>query len=213
MRGLLSVSICLLLFCCSCSPSVTRGCRKGEIQRIDKELLPPMADATNQLLKYNMTVDFMRKHFSGMLLVKQTGEDTCRILFNTHFGLSLFDLEITRDSLLVHHCIEPLKKNKILSLLQRDFSVLFGLNLKKENEVIVYSCTQPQTDTVYRFVTPGMNSYYRKNNLSGGVQEIRFGSGLRKTTFRILPDSTGQETSIRVRHTGLRLSIGLDRLK
>lgn len=212
MKSLLSVSFCFLLLCCSCASSITKGCRKSGEQRLNKELLSPMVDASDRLCKYNMTVDFMRKHFSGMLLVKQTGTGTYRTLFSTHFGLSLFDLEISSDSLLVHYCVEPLKKKKILNLLRRDFSVLLGLNLKQENDVIVYSCTQPQSDLIYRLTAPGFNDYYRMNKTTGRTQEIRLGSGLRKITFRALPDSAGKE-NIRIHHTGLKLLIGLEILK
>lgn len=209
MKSLLSVSLCFLLICCSCAPSITRECRKGGTLLIEKEQLPPMVDASARLCKYNMTIDFMRKHFSGLLLVKETETGTYRTLFSTHFGLSLFDLEIGADSLIVHHCIEPLNKKKILNLFYRDFSVLFGLNIQPEIKAIVYNCTNPQTDIVYKLLIPGFKGYYRMNNTGGHIREIKLGSGLRKTTFRFLPDNSGKE-AIRIRHTGLRLSIGLD---
>lgn len=209
MKSLLSASLCLLLACCSCAPSITRECRKGETVSAAKGQFPPMIDASSRLCKYNMTIDFMRKHFSGLLLVKETEAGTYRTLFSTHFGLSLFDLEIGSDSLTVHHCIEPLNKKKILSLFYRDFSVLFGLNIPPENKAIVYNCTNPQADIVYKLSTPGFNGYYRIDGVENRMREIKLGSGLRKTTFRSFPDSSGQET-IRIRHTGLKLSIGLD---
>lgn len=211
MKSLLSVSICLLLFCCSCAPSITKDCRKGETLLIGKEQLPPMVDASGQLRKYNMTIDFMRKHFSGMLLVKETATGTYRTLFSTHFGLSLFDLEVGTDSLTVHHCIEPLNKKKILNLFYRDFSVLLGLNIPSQSKATVYICPKPPTGIVYKLSAPRSKGYYRIDTSTGLVEQIKLGSGLRKTTFRSQPDSTGQQ-SIRIRHTGLKLSIGLDAL-
>lgn len=212
MRSLLSVSLCLLLMCTACAPSITKGCRKGDVQEVGKERLSPMIDASARLCKYNMTIDFMRKHFSGLLLVKETEAGTYRTLFSTHFGLSLFDLEIGSDTLIVHHCIEPLNKRKILALFQRDFSVLLGLNLQSGNEAIRYTCMKPQTDVVYKLSTPGFRGYYRMNEATGCIQEIRLGSGLRKTVFRLLPPAAGTQ-AIRIKHTGLRLSIGLDAIQ
>lgn len=188
MRSLLSVSLCLLLLCCSCAPSITKG-RKGSMQPVATTQLPPLIDASAGLRKYNMTVDFMRKHFSGLLLVKETSADTCRVLFSTHFGLSLFDFEISRDTLLVHHCIAPLKKKKILHLLRQDFSILLGLT------------------------PPTRRLSYRQAADTGRLQEIRFGSGLGKTTFLVIPDSVRQEAAIQIRHTGFRLQIGLEEIK
>jgi hypothetical protein len=130
MNYLLFLNISLLLCITSCSPSITKELRKEE--HAYGEQLPPLIDASSRLRKYNMTVDVMKKHFSGLLLIKQTGNDTYRTLFSAHFGLSVFDFEVAADSLHVHHCIEPLQKKKLLSLLHEDFSVLFGLDMQKK---------------------------------------------------------------------------------
>lgn len=212
MRNLLSVSLCFLLLACSCAPSLTKGCRKGEPVWLAKEEIPPMLPLSDRMQKYTMTIDFMRKHFSGLLVVKQTQSGTCRILFSTHFGLSLFDLEIGRDSLQVHHCIEPLNKKKILNLLGRDFTVLSGFSFGKVNKAIPYICTDSPDRKIYYVEGTSIKGYYRKDLPDGQVREIRIGSGLRKTTFRSQPGTTGKPTSFRIRHTGLRLSIGLDAL-
>ena len=212
MKSLLSVSLLFLLACCSCTPSIVRKCAKVETQAVGKEHLPPMMDASGRLCKFNMTIDFMRKHFSGLLLVKETETGTYRTLFSTHFGMSLFDLEIGADSLIVHHCSEPLNKKKILSLFDRDFSILLGLNIQAGQEATVYKCPEQGDDVVYKLSVPQFKGYYRKSNDTGRMLEIRSGSGLRKTTFHSFPDSLGKQT-IRIRHSGLKLSIGLDMLQ
>lgn len=212
MKNLLSVSLCFLLLSCACAPSLTKGCRKGAPRLLAKEELPAMVPLSNRIRTYNMTIDFMRKHFSGLLVAKQTQAGTCRILFSTHFGLSLLDLEIGRDSMQVHHCIEPLNKKKILDLLGRDFSVLFGFSLEEENRAVPYLCAKFPYREIYYIETPAFKGYYWKDKPTGRLQEIRIGSGLRKTTFRSTPGPDGNATSIRIRHTGLRLSIGLDPL-
>lgn len=172
-----------------------------------------MVDASSRLCKYNMTVDFMRKHFSGLLLVKETPAGTYRTLFSTHFGLSLFDFEIGRDTLIVHHCVAPLKKKKILRLLQKDFSILFGLNLLPEEKALVYTCpASPALPLVYRFISDGSRCYYRLSATTGKVREIHLGSGQGKTTFLALADSTGQGGTIRIRYMGMGLKIGLEEL-
>ena len=213
MRSLLSVSLCLLLVCSACAPSLTRGCRKEGRQLVRKEQLPPMVDASGHLCKYNMTVDFMRKHFSGLLLVRETANGTYRTLFSTHFGLSLFDLEIGRDTLIVHRCIEPLNKKKILTLFRSDFAVLFGLNLHPENEAILYTCPASPVGSVYRLTTPGAKGYYAIDRQTGALTAIRIGSGLWKTSFSVLPADSPQSPVIRIRHSGLKLSIGLEKLE
>ena len=211
MRNLLFVSLCLLVACSSCAPSITRGLREGPVQSVRKEQLPPMAQTNGTLLKYNMIFDFMKKHFSGMLLVKQTDTNTIRTLFSTHFGLSLFDFEINKDTLIVHHCIEPLQKKNVLSLLQKDLSILFGLNLQDLHEATVYTGSRDNTKIVYRLDNPDI--FYRKNLDSNTLEQIKTGRGFGKTYFRLLPGEKDNGNSILIRHPLLRLSIQLEPLK
>ena len=134
MKYLLFLSIWLLLVT-SCSPSLVKGFHREGKQLVGKEQLPPMIEAS-QLSRYSMTIDFRDKHFSGLLLIKQTVDKSYRIVLSTHFGLSIFDFELSPDTFIVHHCAEPLQKKKLLSLLHLDFAVLLGLNLKEENKAI-----------------------------------------------------------------------------
>lgn len=142
-----------------------------------------------------------------MLLVKQTDSNTIRTLFSTHFGLSLFDFEINKDTLIVHHCIEPLQKKNVLSLLQKDLSILFGLNLEDLHKATVYSDSRDNAEIVYRLDNPDI--FYRKNLTSEKLEQIKTGRGFGKTFFRVLPD----ENSILIRHPLLRLSIQLEPLE
>lgn len=210
MKSLLSVSLCLVLLLPSCAPSLTKGMRQTGTQPVCRGGLPVMLETTGGLQKYNMTIDFMKKHFSGLLLVKQTAPGTYRTLFSTHFGLSLFDFEITADSLQVHHCIEPMRKKKLLSLLHRDFSVLLGLNLPVIPSVAeLYTAPSSPADTVFYVPSPASaKGYYLQKDRR--MAEIRLGRGLGKTTFTGQPDAA--TPSFCIRHTGLRLAIGLEPL-
>ena len=71
----------LLFILLSCSHRVT-----GEATA-----LPPILQAEAQSQKYNLQLDFMKHHFSGMLIVRQMPDNEIRILGSTYFGLSLFD--------------------------------------------------------------------------------------------------------------------------
>lgn len=80
----------LLFILLSCSHRVT-----GEATA-----LPPILQAEAQSQKYNLQLDFMKHHFSGMLIVRQMPDNEIRILGSTYFGLSLFDFSLHR--LLLH---------------------------------------------------------------------------------------------------------------
>ena len=211
MKNLLFVSLCLCLACASCAPSITRGLRKGNLQTIQKDEISSMVVTNGELLKYNMIFDLMKKHFSGMLLVKQIDDHSIRALFSTHFGLSLFDLEIGKDTFIVHHCIEPLQKKGLLSLLQKDLSILFGLNLLPSNEVTVYSSTSGKSDAIaYRLNDAKV--FYRKTLDSKRPEQIKAGRGFGKAIFQLLPEEDTSKSIIQIKHPVLRLSIQLESL-
>ena len=210
MKSLLFVSICLIVVCCSCAPSITRGFQKSKTQTVSKEEISSLIHSDGKLLKYNMIIDFMKKHFSGMLLIKQIDKHSVRTLFSTHFGLSLFDLEIRRDTLIVHHCIEPLQRKSLLSLLQKDLNILFGLNLLSTNEVTVYIPTSSDNEILYRLNDSKI--FYRKDLVSDHLKQIKAGKGFGKTIFRLIPDTLTAKEKIQINHPRLRLSIQLETL-
>ena len=82
----------LLFILLSCSHRVT-----GEATA-----LPPILQAEAQSQKYNLQLDFMKHHFSGMLIVRQMPDNEIRILGSTYFGLSLFDFSLHCDTFIVN---------------------------------------------------------------------------------------------------------------
>ena len=89
----------LLFILLSCSHRVT-----GEATA-----LPPILQAEAQSQKYNLQLDFMKHHFSGMLIVRQMPDNEIRILGSTYFGLSLFDFSLHCDTFIVNSCMEPMR--------------------------------------------------------------------------------------------------------
>ena len=92
----------------------------------------PIICAEEYSQKYNMQLDFMKHHFSGLLIVRKLPDNEIRILASTYFGLSLFDFSLRENEFHVNSCIEPMKKKKMLLLLETDFKNLFlsGKNIR-----------------------------------------------------------------------------------
>ena len=121
-RSLRFVSLTVLLFLgiqvqTSCSPRIS-----GEGSTV-----PPVIELTQgeESQKYNIQLDFMKHHMSGMLIVRRMPDNEIRIVASTYFGLSLFDFSLHDDQFNVNSCIEPMKKEKVLKLLEMDFRRLF----------------------------------------------------------------------------------------
>lgn len=107
-----------------------------------------------------------------------------RILASTYFGLSLFDFSLRENEFHVNSCIEPMKKKKILLLLETDFKNLFlsGKNIR----------IKKKSSTFEKRVT---------------------GRGFGKSVFYLSEFTSGHPKQIKIKHPWLRLSIQLDKLK
>lgn len=115
--------------------------------------IPPIICAKEYSQKYNMQLDFMKHHFSGLLIVRKLPENEIRILASTYFGLSLFDLSLRGDEFHVNSCIEPMKKKKILKLLETDFKNLFsnGTNIRIRKKAVPLKKEFQAKDSVKRY--------------------------------------------------------------
>lgn len=164
-----------LLLCTSCASSKT-------VNAVDST--SPIINAQEQSQKYNMQLDFMKHHLSGMLIVRRLPDDEIRILATTYFGLSLFDFSLQDDEFRVNSCMEPMKKKKILQLLETDFKSLF-LNQKN----------------------------IRIKEKSKTSEERTTGRGFGKSVFHLSEFVAEGPEQIRIRHPWLRLSIQLNKLK
>lgn len=121
-RSLRFVSLMVLLFLwiqiqTSCSPRMS-----GEGSTVLPAIELTQGESSQ---KYNIQLDFMKHHMSGMLIVRRMPDNEIRIVASTYFGLSLFDFSLRNDQFTVNSCIEPMKKEKVLKLLEMDFRRLF----------------------------------------------------------------------------------------
>lgn len=146
--------------------------------------LAPVVAVDTALCTYNMQFDFMRHHFSGLLAVRRQGNGEVRMVGTSYFGPSLFDFSLKGDSFVVNHCIDPLRKEKLLLLLKRDFGQLFLGHGKG-----------------------------RLRKSVPGREKRTEGRGIGKAVYDIAYSPEGKADSVRIRHPFLRLTIRLNILK
>lgn len=180
-RSLRFVSLSVLFFLIvqlqtSCSPRIS-----GEGSTV-----PPAIELTagEGSQKYNIQLDFMKHHFSGMLIVRRMPENEIRILASTYFGLSLFDFSLRREDFLVNSCVAPMQKEKVLKLLEMDFKHLFlsgkGIRVRTSKD--------------------------------GAIEKRTSGKGFGKSIVSIAGETQGDPEQVRIRHPWIRLTIQLDKL-
>lgn len=190
-RSLRFASLSVLLFLLmqlqtSCSPRIS-----GE-----GSVIPPAIElkAGECSQKYNIQLDFMKHHFSGMLIVRRMAGNEIRILAATHFGLSLFDFSLCGDQFKVNSCIAPIQKEKVLKLLEMDFKHLFlnrkGIRVKTNNK-----------------------SSSKKGESNHPYTEKRTtGKGFGKSILTIIGETPGNPATVKIKHPWIRLTIQLDKL-
>lgn len=142
--------------------------------------LPTLAEQTQ---KYNLQLDFLKHHFSGLLVARRLPDNEIRILASTYFGLSLFDFSLREDTFRVNHCVEPMRKEKILRLLESDLKSLFlG------------------------------NPAARVRKREGMPERRTSGRGFGRTVMTLGGDTGEEAGAIRIRHPWIRLTLQVNPL-
>ena len=181
-RSLRFVSLTVLLFLgiqvqTSCSPRIS-----GEGSTV-----PPVIELTQgeESQKYNIQLDFMKHHMSGMLIVRRMPDNEIRIVASTYFGVkAFFDFSLHDDQFNVNSCIEPMKKEKVLKLLEMDFRQFVLKWKRRPCEATKDNATQKRTS----------------------------GKGFGKSVVYITDDTPGDPAQIKIKHPWIRLTIRLDKL-
>lgn len=145
--------------------------------------LPPIVKLDSLSQKYNIQIDFMKHHFSGLLIVRKMDDHEIRILSSSYFGMSLFDFSFQNDKFIINSCLEPLRKKKILNLLEMDFKNVFltGKNSKRKEKSAIF-------------------------------EKRTSGKGFGKSVFYSSDFSGEAPNRIKIRHPWMRLTIQLDKL-
>ena len=173
----LYVNLCILLVFCFTGSSCSSGRKNSKAE------LPEIITTDSLSRKYNLQLDFMKHHFSGMLVARRMNSDEIRLIFTTYFGLSVFDFSLKNDSLHINSCIEPMRKKKVIKLLERDFKLLF---------------------------LPSAHTKVKEKNTT--FEKRTNGSGLGKAIISLSEFQEREPQRIEIKHPWIRLKIQLDQL-
>lgn len=181
-RVLFGMLLCTILFTAvSCAPRL----QKGQARMPDRShaVLPAVIPTDSVSQKFNLQLDFMKNHFSGMLIARRMANDEVRLLFTTYFGLSVFDFTLRGDTLHVNSCVEPMRKKNILRILEHDLKQVF---------------------------LPGQT--VRVKQKSAIFEKRISGSGMGKAVITLSGYSGNQPGRIHIKHPWIRLKIQFDKL-
>jgi hypothetical protein len=84
------------------------------------------------IAKYKATIDVLRNHLTGILIVKRTDSVTTRMVFVTELGMKMFDFEAKNGSVEAIYVFDPLNKPLFIESLKRNFNHMLLLNAHGE---------------------------------------------------------------------------------
>ncbi|NDV60701.1 hypothetical protein [Bacteroides sp. 519] len=157
------------------------ACASGK--STSKAELPEIITTGTKTQKFNLQLDFGKNHFSGLLIARKMENGEIRLLFTTHFGLSVFDFSLHKDSMAVNNIVEPMRKKKVLNLLEKDFRLTF-----------LPSCNMriKEKSTIFEKRTTGW--------------------GLPKAVITLSEFNESEPNRVLIKHPWIKLKIQLDKL-
>lgn len=89
----------------------------------------------NNVLKYNTTIDILKNHLTGLLIIKQTDSTTKHIIFVTELGMKMFDFEVKNNTINTNYVFEPINKPQLIEAFKTNFSNMLLLDSYKDNDL------------------------------------------------------------------------------
>lgn len=121
---ILSLSSILLLPGCAISKYKRLSCDKIVMNEGDLvPVIPPSG-----IVKYKASIDVLKNHLTGLLVIKKTDSLATRIVFVTELGMKMFDFEAKNKSIQAVYVFDPLNKPLMVEALKRNFNNLLLLN-------------------------------------------------------------------------------------
>ena len=86
--------------------------------------------------KYNTSIDILKNHLTGLLIIKQTDSVTTHIVFVTELGMKMFDFEAKNNEVNAIYVFEPLNKPQLINVLKRNFNNMLLLNMDESTQLL-----------------------------------------------------------------------------
>lgn len=157
----LLLSSCLFFILASCRYHHYQSYQKTDTRVLMENALLPVIPNHDQAQKYKTSIDVLNKHFSGLVILKQTDSIVKHLVFITELGMKMFDIEIKDTSMNMVYVFEPLNKPGLIRLLKHDFRAI--LLLHDKNQMLGLK-TKHQKDSLYLLKSNQHVSFYTFQN-------------------------------------------------
>lgn len=209
LRKNLFLSSLLVILFTSCAPTFKYHFKGVELA--NSTTVKPVVQP-NEALLYKAQIKLYSNYFSGLILLKQTTQDTAHLVFVTELGMQMFDFEIVNNQLSLKYVFEPLNKPKILTLLAHDMKLIL-LQYLYDKESKIYE-NRDKSSLIYANKHDKKEHYYFVSATTKRIiKSIVKGSIFVKQEVNYTYDNEQKLGKIELKHKGfIRLKIILNRI-
>ena len=125
---LLLSSVFLLTAFNSCRISKFKHPKECHRVVITKQTFAPILNETFAS-KYKGSIDVLKNHLTGLVIVKQTDSASTHIIFVTEIGMKMFDFEWKNKEMKAVYVFEPINKPTLIKALLINFKQIFLLDV------------------------------------------------------------------------------------
>jgi hypothetical protein len=195
-----------------CSPKIFSGLESaGTKKNISKQALYPVFGAEDSVRVFNMQIDYKKRNFTGLLIVKPEGDGFFRAVFTTLFGMTVFDFSFNETEFNINRCMEQMEKKIVLNLLKKDFRTLFVYHVPPFFDAKVYQGKEAITG--YKIKTKDGKGYFLTNTAGKQLQKIEMPGCITLLRLDYQNYDNAFPGRIRMSHPKIKLNMQLDRIE
>ncbi len=202
----MGLSLAIVLFCLQgCSFGLLEGYRKTE--QVSITPVSWFKTDTGHLLM-NTTIDVLKNHFSGLMVIKSQAGGGYRVVFITEVGLKIFDMEfIPGEKDNVHYIMDAMNKKVLVKTLSADLKLLL-IQPQDDEKPVVYE--NPAGLKMAKYSHNRKRNYYEISSLTGKPVQAYQVSGTSKKVRIDYHSADGEQIdSVAIVHNRVNLRIDM----
>jgi hypothetical protein len=192
---------------------ILNGCSFGLLEGYNKTAgvsIEPVSwfKTDSDHLLMNTTIDVMKNHFSGLMVIKSQPGGGYRTVFITEIGLKIFDMEfLPGKPVVVHYFMEALNKKILVKTLSGDMRLLLVQPAMDERPMVYRS---PSGGTMVKYKNKGVRNYYGISSATfKPVQAFQTSRTSKKVQIEYFSREGAKIDSIHIIHDHVNLRIGM----
>lgn len=197
MARLLKIFLLLsnILLLTDCSYTALRRAKTSGTKKLTSLLVHPVIPEDGTAVKYKAEIDVINKHFTGIIVIKQTDSLTKHCVFVTELGMRMFDFVIRGDSVKADFVFDALNKPAFVKILTANFRDILMVSVLNKN-----AAEKTKKNSMFYWIKDGKNSVAIWPGPSSFIEKLIVFSENRKHTITTYRD---KYSNVKFKQSGL----------